>query len=57
MQVLAEEAHAVEDLDASAARETLQAAQTQLSSAKDDKERAEALIAVEVAEIVVNAIK
>lgn len=57
VQVLAEEAHAVEDLDARAAQETLQAAQTRLSSAKDDQERSEAIIAVEVAELIVAAAK
>lgn len=57
VQVLAEEAQPLEDLDARAAQETLQAAQQQLSSAKDDKERAEATIAVEVAELVVSALK
>lgn len=57
VQVLAEEAHNLEDLDARAAQETLQQAQSQLSSAKDDAERAEATIAVEVAELVVNALK
>lgn len=55
VQVLAEEAHPVEDIDARAAQETLQAAQQQLSSAKDDQERAQATIAVEVAEYIVNA--
>lgn len=57
VQVLAEEAHNLEDLDARAAQETLQQAQSQLSSAKDEAERAEATIAVEVAELVVNALK
>lgn len=57
VQVLAEEAHSVEDIDSRAAQETLQAAQQQLSSAKDDKERSEAIIAVEVAELIVAAAK
>lgn len=57
VQVLAEEAHNLEDLDPRAAQEALQQAQSQLSSAKDDAERAEATIAVEVAELVVNALK
>lgn len=57
VQVLAEEAHAVEDLDARAAQDTLSAAQTRLASAKDDKERSEAIIAVEVAELIVAAAK
>jgi F-type H+-transporting ATPase subunit delta len=37
VQVLAEEAHPVEDLDASAAREVLAASQSELSSASTDK--------------------
>lgn len=57
VQVLAEEAHAIEDLDARAAQDTLQAAQSQLASAKDDKARSEAIIAVEVAELIVAAAK
>lgn len=57
VQVLAEEAHALEDLDPRAAQETLQSAQSQLASAKDEKERAEATIAVEVAELIVNSVK
>uniref|UniRef100_A0A336KXP7 ATP synthase F(1) complex subunit delta, mitochondrial n=1 Tax=Culicoides sonorensis TaxID=179676 RepID=A0A336KXP7_CULSO len=55
VQVLAEEAHPVENLDASAARECLSKAQQELSSASDDKKRAEAAIAVEVAEALVKA--
>ncbi|XP_063704810.1 ATP synthase subunit delta, mitochondrial [Culicoides brevitarsis] len=55
VQVLAEEAHPVENLDASAARECLTKAQQELSSAGDDKKRAEAAIAVEVAEALVKA--
>lgn len=57
VQVLAEEAHALEDLDARAAQEALSAAQSELSSAKDDQSRAEAVLAVEVAEIVVKAVQ
>lgn len=57
VQVLAEEAHLFENLDARAAQETLQAAQQELSSAKDDKAKSEATIAVEVAELVVSALK
>lgn len=37
VQVLAEEAHPVEDIDAAAAREVLQKSQSQLSSASDEK--------------------
>ncbi|CAH0392948.1 unnamed protein product [Bemisia tabaci] len=56
VQVLAEEAHPVENLDLSAAKEALSSAQNSLASAKDDKERAEAAIEVETAEAVVQAI-
>lgn len=45
----------MENLDASAARECLSKAQQELSSAGDDKKRAEAAIAVEVAEALVKA--
>ncbi|XP_058117550.1 ATP synthase subunit delta, mitochondrial-like [Anopheles ziemanni] len=55
VQVLAEEAHPVEDLDASACREILSNSQNQLSSASGDADRAEAAIAVEVAEALVKA--
>lgn len=55
VQVLAEEAHPLEDLDARSAQEELAAAQSALSSAKDDRARAEAILAVEVAESVVKA--
>lgn len=55
VQVLAEEAHSLEDLDARAAQDALSAAQSEFSSAKDDRARAEATIAVEVAEAVVKA--
>lgn len=55
MQVLAEEAHPVEDLDSSAAREVLSKAQSELSSASTDQARAEAQIAVEVGEALVAA--
>ncbi|XP_055629600.1 ATP synthase subunit delta, mitochondrial [Toxorhynchites rutilus septentrionalis] len=55
VQVLAEEAHPVEDLDSGACREILSNAQSQLSSASSEVERAEAGIAVEVAEALVKA--
>lgn len=55
VQVLAEEAHPVENLDASAAREVLSKAQSELSSASTDQARAEAQIAVEVGEALVQA--
>uniref|UniRef100_A0A8D8UFH4 ATP synthase F(1) complex subunit delta, mitochondrial n=1 Tax=Cacopsylla melanoneura TaxID=428564 RepID=A0A8D8UFH4_9HEMI len=55
VQIIAEEAHPVENLDASAARETLSKAQSDLSSASSDLAKAEAQIAVEVAEAIVAA--
>ncbi|XP_055709134.1 ATP synthase subunit delta, mitochondrial [Phlebotomus papatasi] len=57
VQVLAEEAHPVESLDASACREVLQSSQQQLASAQNDVARAEAGIAVEVAEALVKAVQ
>ncbi|XP_017876495.1 ATP synthase subunit delta, mitochondrial [Ceratina calcarata] len=56
VQVLAEEAHLLENLDRSAASEALSKAQQQLSSATTDKDKAEAAIAVEVAEALVQAL-
>ncbi|XP_025206577.1 ATP synthase subunit delta, mitochondrial [Melanaphis sacchari] len=55
VQVLAEEAHPVEDLDGSAARQVLQEAQSQMATASGDVAKAEAAIAVEVAEALVLA--
>lgn len=55
IQILAEEAHLVSDLDAAAARKALSAAQSELASASSDVAKAEAQIAVEVAEEVVKA--
>lgn len=55
VQVLAEEAVPLENLDSQAARETLSAAQQQLSSASNDVAKAEAQIAVEVSEAIVAA--
>ncbi|KAF7994481.1 hypothetical protein HCN44_003953 [Aphidius gifuensis] len=55
VQILAEEAHAVESLDNSAAKDILNKAQQQLSSASSEKDKAEAAIAVEVAEALVSA--
>lgn len=57
VQVLAEEAHSLEDLDARAAQDALSKAQSELSSAKDDFARAEATLAVEIAETVVKAVQ
>lgn len=56
VQVLAEEAHLLENLDRSAASEALSKAQQQLSSATTDKDKAAAAIAVEVAEALVQAL-
>ncbi|KAJ8917478.1 hypothetical protein NQ315_005525 [Exocentrus adspersus] len=56
VQILAEEAHPVENLDASAARDILTKAQSQLSSASTDQAKAEAEIAVEVGEALVKAV-
>ncbi|XP_017055792.1 ATP synthase subunit delta, mitochondrial [Drosophila ficusphila] len=55
VQVLAEEAHNVEDIDVNEARQLLAKYQSQLSSAGDDKAKAQAAIAVEVAEALVKA--
>ncbi|XP_073981978.1 ATP synthase, delta subunit [Rhodnius prolixus] len=55
VQVLAEEAHPVEDLDGAAAREQLSKAQGDLSRASTDVEKAEAQIAIETAEALVQA--
>ncbi|EFN82893.1 ATP synthase subunit delta, mitochondrial [Harpegnathos saltator] len=55
VQILAEEAHPVEDLDNAAAKDILSKAQQQLSSASSDKDKAEATIAIEVAEALVQA--
>ncbi|XP_025418509.1 ATP synthase subunit delta, mitochondrial [Sipha flava] len=55
VQVLAEEAHPIEDIDGSAARQVLQEAQSQLATASGDVAKAEAAIAVEVAEALVLA--
>lgn len=57
VQVLAEEAHPVEDLDLRAAQDVLAAAQSELSSAKDEQGRAEATLAVEIAETIVKAVQ
>merc|ERR1712142_1038982 len=55
VQILAEEAHKVKDLDAAAAKQVLSDAQSALNAAKDDLERVEAQIAIEVAEALVAA--
>jgi len=56
VQLLAEEACLVSDIDANAAREALAAANASLSSAKDEAEKAEAQIAVETADAVLKAL-
>lgn len=55
VQIIAEEAHPIENLDASAARDVLSKAQSELSSASSELTKAEAQIAVEVAEALVAA--
>ncbi|KAJ0175512.1 hypothetical protein K1T71_008671 [Dendrolimus kikuchii] len=55
VQVLAEEAHPLENLDRGAAQEALSKAQSEFSSAGNEKAKAEAAVAVEVAEEIVKA--
>ena len=55
VQILAEEACTLDQLDASAARDVLSKAQSDLSSASTDVAKAEAAIAVEVGEALVKA--
>ncbi|KAJ8971104.1 hypothetical protein NQ314_000886 [Rhamnusium bicolor] len=55
VQILAEEAHPVENIDAAAARDLLSKAQSQFSSATTDQAKAEAEIAIEVGEALVKA--
>jgi len=55
VQVLAEEAHRIEDIDISEARQLLSKYQSAMSSATTDLARAEAAIAVECAEALVKA--
>lgn len=57
VQVLAEEAHPLENLDGSAARDLLSKAQQQLTAASSEKDKAEATVAVEVAEALVQALQ
>nr|CAI5860128.1 unnamed protein product [Callosobruchus analis] len=57
VQILAEEAHPVENIDPAAAREVLNKAQSELSSATSEQAKAEAMIAVEVGEALVKAIE
>ena len=55
VQLLAEEAVPVEQLDISAAKELLAQAQNELASAGNDKDKAKAAIAIEVTEALVKA--
>lgn len=55
VQVLAEEAHPIENLDAAAAREGLTKAQQEMAAATTDVAKAEAAIALEVSEALVKA--
>lgn len=55
VQILAEEAHPLECIDAGEAQQALSQAQSQMNSASDEVEKAEAQIAVEVAEELVKA--
>jgi len=55
VQILAEEAHNIDALDAGEARAALAEAQTAAGAAADDAAKAEAQIAVEVAEEIVKA--
>mmetsp|Transcript_892 Transcript_892/g.1322 ORF Transcript_892/g.1322 Transcript_892/m.1322 type:complete len:159 (+) Transcript_892:132-608(+) len=56
VQILAEEAHPLESLDASAAQKALSEAQAALNSASSDEAKAEAQIAVEVAEEIIKSV-
>lgn len=55
VQILAEEAAAVEELDLASARDILSKAQSAASTATTEEAKAEALITVEVAEELVKA--
>ncbi|XP_006625013.1 ATP synthase subunit delta, mitochondrial [Apis laboriosa] len=57
VQILAEEAHPVENLDSSAIRELLSKAQQELSSATTEQDKAAATIAIEVSEALVQAVQ
>ena len=57
VQILAEEAHNLASFDSAAAKKALQDAQSELSSAADEVAKAEAQIAVEVAEAIVKAVE
>ncbi len=53
---MAEEAHPLESFDLQSANEALREAEQQLNSAKSEKEKAEAQIAVEAGQAIVHAI-
>merc|ERR1719402_545091 len=55
VQILAEEAHKVEDLDAAAARDIVAKAQQKVASSTDETAKAEAMIELEVGEALVAA--
>merc|ERR1719369_184655 len=55
VQILAEEAHPVEDIDLAAAREVVAKANADISAAADEAAKAEAQIALEVGEALVAA--
>jgi len=57
VQIIAEESHPVEDLDAAACRQVLADANASLSAAVDEVGKAEAMIAVEVGEALVKAVE
>lgn len=56
MQILAEEAHPLENFDLQAANEALREAEQKFSSASSEKDKAEAQIAVEAGQAIVAAI-
>ncbi len=55
VQILAEEAHKVEDLDGAAAKQALNEAQSMLGKASSEEDKAAAQVAIEVAEELVKA--
>ncbi|XP_051893827.1 ATP synthase subunit delta, mitochondrial [Pristis pectinata] len=57
VQLLAEEAAALENLDVTAAKANLEKANAELSSATDAVERAEALISIETNEAIIKALE
>eukprot|EP00088_Acartia_fossae_P059418 TRINITY_DN7050_c0_g1_i1.p1 TRINITY_DN7050_c0_g1~~TRINITY_DN7050_c0_g1_i1.p1 ORF type:complete len:110 (-),score=50.86 TRINITY_DN7050_c0_g1_i1:91-420(-) len=55
VQILAEEAHKVEDIDAAAARDLVAKAQAKVAATSDEVAKAEAMIELEVGEALVAA--